>query len=157
MLRLIIPLLATLICLTACAPAVGEDSESQDLQIIASWSGEYPITALDQLPDGQQQNRVGYLGDADTFAAAWQNFMPGEAPPTVDFARHIVVFSRNVDFYNRTNIFKVTLASGVVEILAMETLSARPIEAKAAMAMAVVPRAGIEAVRLDESTTVTVD
>ena len=40
--------------------------------------------------------------------------------------------------------FAATLADGGAEILAMETMSAMPIEDKVAMAMAVVPRAGID-------------
>lgn len=54
-----------------------------------------------------------------------------------------MVFSRNVDFYNSTRIFRVTLRDGVAEVLAMETMSARPLEDKAAMSLAVVPRAGV--------------
>lgn len=146
-----------LFCLVACTPAAVQNSEPRDLSPSATWSGDYPIAALDQLPAGQQQNRVGYIGNADTFAKVWQNFMPEEALPSIDFKKDLVVFSRNVVYYNRTNIFKVTLTSGVVEILAMETMTAMPVEDKAAMAIAVVPRAGVKAIRLDETTTVAVD
>ncbi len=146
-----------LISLAACTPAAVESNEPLDLPIAASWSGDYPVAALDQLPVGQQQNRAGSIGDAATFARVWQNFKPAEAPPAVDFAQNLVVYSRNIDFYNRTNILKVTLTAGVIEVLAMETMSARPIEQLAAMAMAVVPRAGVKALRLDQTTTVPVD
>ena len=54
------------------------------------------------------------------------------------------MYSRNVKFYNRTNIFKVTRNNGVVEILAMETMSAMPIQEKVAMAMALIPSSGVE-------------
>ena len=80
-----------------------------------------------------------------------------EAVPVIDFSQNLVLFSRNVTFYNRTRIAKVTLADGTVDILAMETLSALPVEDKAAMAMAVVPRAGIQAIRLDETRLLTVE
>jgi hypothetical protein len=150
-------LVAGLASLLACAPVVGQSDEPRDLPISASWVGDYPVAALDQLPAGQQQNRVGSFSDAASFAKAWESFRPGEAVPAIDFANNLVIFSRNVDFYNRTNIFKVTLTAGVIEILAMETMSARPIEQQAAMAMAVVPRAGVKAIRLDETTTVPVD
>ena len=83
--------------------------------------------------------------------------MPEAALPSVDFANNLVVFHRNVVYYNRTNIFKVTLTEGVAEVLAMETMSAMPVEDRAAMAMAVIPRAGVKAIRLDETTTVKVD
>ena len=65
----------------------------------------------------------------------------------MDFGRNFIVFSRNVDFYNRTSIFKVTLKDGVIEVLAMETRSALPIEDKASMAMAVIPRDGVRSIQ----------
>jgi hypothetical protein len=49
-----------------------------------------------------------------------------------------------VTFYNRTNIVKVTLKDGIAEIIAIETRSALPIEDKVAMAMVVIPRAGVK-------------
>jgi hypothetical protein len=150
-------LVVGLICLVACTPAAVQSSEPRDLLPSATWSGDYPIAALDQLPLGQQQNLAGYIGDVDTFAKIWQNFMPEVALPAVDFANNLVVFHRNVVYYNRTNIFKVTLTEGVAEVLAMETMSAMPVEDRAAMAMAVIPRAGVKAIRLDETTTVEVD
>lgn len=146
-----------LICLVACTPVAVQSSEPRDLTPSATWSGDYPIAALDQLPLGQQQNQAGYIGDVDTFAKIWQNFMPEAALPAVDFENNLVVFHRNVVYYNRTNIFKVTLTEGVAEVLAMETMSAMPIEDRAAMAIAVIPRAGVKAIRLDETTTVEVD
>ena len=146
-----------LICLVGCTPVAVQSSEPRDLTPSATWSGDYPIAALDQLPPGQQQNRAGYIGDVDTFAKVWQNFMPEAALPAVDFANNLVVFHRNVVYYNRTNIFKVTLTEGVAEVLAMETMSAMPVEDRAAMAMAVIPRAGVKAIRLDETTSVEVD
>ena len=144
-------------CLLACAPVAMQSSEPHDLLPSAKWSGDYPVAGLGLLPDGQQQNRVGYIGDAATFAEVWPSFMPGQPLPTVDFKNDLVVFSRNVVYYNRTNIFKVTLISGVAEILAMETMSAIPVEERVAMAMAVIPRVGVKAIRLDEATTVPVD
>ena len=146
-----------LICLVACTPVAVQSNEPRDLTPSATWSGDYPIAALDQLPPGQQQSRAGYIGDVDTFAKVWQNFMPEAALPAVDFANNLVVFHRNVVYYNRTNIFKVTLTEGVAEVLAMETMSAMPVEDRAAMAMAVIPRAGVKAIRLDETTSVEVD
>ena len=52
-----------------------------------------------------------------------------------------------MDFYNRISIFKITLKDGVIEILAMETMSALPIEDKVAMALAEIPRAGVESIQ----------
>ena len=143
--------------LLACSPVAGKNDGPVSLPISDSWSGDYPVAALGELPAGQQTNRVGYCGDAESFARVWQNFHPKETVPAVDFTSSLVVFSRNVDFYNRTNILKVTLKNGEIEVIAMETMSARPIEEQAAMAMAVIPRYGIRALRLDSATTIPVD
>jgi hypothetical protein len=116
----------------------------KDIPILQNWSGDYPIVHLNRLPEGQQKSRIGYIGDAGILATVWQAFKPGEKTPEVDFSRNFIVFSRNVDFYNRLSIFKITLKDGVIEILAMETRSALPIEDKVAMAIAVIPRAGVE-------------
>ncbi len=132
-------------------------SKPEDLTILESWSGDYPVAALDELPAGQRQNRVGYVGDAAAFARVWQAWMPGEVMPAIDFNSNLVVFSRNVAFYNHTRIFKVTVTAGVVDTLAMETMSALPVEDRVSMAIAVVSRAGIKAIRLDETSTLPVD
>ena len=150
-------LVAAIGCTVACPPTAIQSSAPRDLTPSAAWSGDYPVAALGQLPAGQQQNRVGYIGDAVTFAGVWRQFMPEEELPAVDFDSDLVVFSRNLVYYNRTRIFKVTLTAGVAEILAMETMSAMPIEDRAAMAMAVISRAGIKAIRLDETATLAVD
>jgi hypothetical protein len=56
-----------------------------------------------------------------------------------------------VDFYNRTTIFKVILSGGVADFMAMETMSAIPIEDRLVMALAVVPRDGIEFIRCGDA------
>ena len=118
--------------------------DPKDIPILQKWSGDYPIVHLNRLPQGQQKSRIGYIVDAAIFATVWQAFKPGEKTPEVDFSRNFIVFSRNVDFYNRLSIFKIILKDGVIEILAMETKSALPIEDKVAMAMAAIPRAEVE-------------
>jgi hypothetical protein len=118
-----------------------------EVVIPQSWSGDYPVAELGRLPAGQQQSGVGYLGNAADFESVWAVFKPGEALPAVDFGKQVVVFHRNVDFYNRTRISKVTLRDGVAEVLAMETMSAIPIADKVAMAMAVIPRANMKAIQ----------
>jgi len=127
-----------------CPTAAGFAGEPRDLPLLQSWSGDYPVSQLDRLPESQRRSGVGYLGDAARFADLWQAFKPGEKAPEIDFAKCLVVFSRNLDFYNRTSIFKVILKDGVLEVMAMETRSALPIEDKVAMALAVVPRAGVK-------------
>lgn len=122
-------------------------AEPEELPILQKWSGDYPVDHIDRLPRDLQNSRIGYLVDAAVFAAVWQAFKPGEKTPDVDFSRNFIVFSRNVDFYNRLSIFKITLKDGVIEIFSMETRSALPIEDNVAMALAVIPRAGVESIQ----------
>jgi len=133
--------------MTGCIHAPVANTPPTELVISQSWSGDYPVAELKRLPEGQQQSGVGYLGSAAVFETVWTAFKPGEALPSVDFGKHVVVFHRNVAFYNRARIFKVTLRDGVAEVLAMETLSAIPITDKVAMAMAVIPRADVKFLR----------
>jgi hypothetical protein len=128
----------------SCSTPLWPDEKPRDLPILQRWSGDYPVAQIDRLPEGQRQSRLGYLGDAATFGRVWQGLKPGTAVPAVDFSTHIVVFARNLDFYNQTLISKVVLWHGAAEIVAAETLSARPVADTVAMALALIPRAGIE-------------
>lgn len=133
--------------MAGCSNPPVANTPPTELAISQSWSGDYPVAELKRLPEGQQQSGVGYLASAPAFESVWTAFKPYEALPLVDFGKHVVVFHRNVAFYNRTRIFKVTLRDGVAGVLAMETLSAIPITDKVAMAMAVIPRANVKSVR----------
>jgi len=128
----------------SCSGPLWPDEKPRDLPILQRWSGDYPAAQIDRLPEGQRQTRAGYLGDAETFGRVWQALKPGTFVPVVDFSTHLVVFARNLDFYNRNMISKVVLWHGAAEVVAAETLSARPVEDKFAMALALIPRAGIE-------------
>jgi hypothetical protein len=125
------------------AVAAARADEPREVPILQEWHGDYPVSELRRLPEGQRTTRAGYLSTTEEFASIWQAFKPKESLPDVDFGEHIVVFSRNVDFYNRTGIVKVIVRSGVAEILAMETMSSMPIEEKVGMGLAVIPRAGV--------------
>jgi hypothetical protein len=133
--------------MAGCSNAPVAEAPPAELAIAQSWSGDYPVAELKLLPEGQQQSAAGYLGSAAAFASVWAAFRPGEAVPTVNFRKQMVVFHRNVSFYNRTRIFKVTLREEVAEVLAAETMSAIPITDKVAMALAVIPRAGVKAIQ----------
>jgi hypothetical protein len=136
-------------CLLAdCATSATHETEPKELPLLQNWRGDYPVSQLNRLPEGQRTSRTGYLGDMEKFADVWQAFRPGENLPEVDFSKHLVVFFRNVDFYNRTAILKVILRDGVAEILAMETRSALPIEDKVAMSLAVIPRPGVKFIQV---------
>ena len=133
-----------ILALAGCGAADLEEQVTV-LPIVEQWQRDYPVSELGRFPESQRRFQVGYFGDAATFASVWQAFQPGTPHPKVDFRRYIVLFSRNVDFYNRTSIAKVSLErDGGVELLAMETLSSLPIEDKVAMALAVIPRAGVK-------------
>ncbi len=121
----------------------------KDLSILQAWSGDFPVAELGRLPTDQVKERVGYIADKATFAAVWQAMNPSLALPEVDFTVNIVVFSRNTVFYNHTSIARVVLKNGIVEVLAIETMSSLPIEDKVAMALAVIPRTGVEFIQTD--------
>jgi hypothetical protein len=120
---------------------------SQAVSIKASWQADYPVGGLDRLPAGQREAATGYIGNARAFASVWRAFKPDEAVPHVNFESDLVVFARNVHFYNRTRITKVQMKDGVLEVLAAETMSAAPIEDKVAMALAIIPRRGALAIQ----------
>lgn len=146
-------LLLVVVALVACVSTTPDgkiikESEKEvvdDIKILQNWSGDFPVTKLNVLPEGQERLPAGYIGDAATFKNIWAIFSPTTPAPEVDFDDNMVVFGRNTQYYNRTTIFKVTLTNeGVAEILAMATMSATPIEDKVAMSMAVIPRKGIK-------------
>jgi len=121
-----------------------------NVEILQKWNGDFPVTSLDLLPAGQRESVHGLIGDVKTFVAVWETLFPDQPPPAIDFKENVVIFSRNTDFYNPTSIARAELKDGVLEVLAIETLSSRPIEDKVAMALAVVPRRGIESIRAGE-------
>ena len=118
-----------------------------EIEILQSWQGDYPVAQLGELPEAQRDLRIGYIADAETFENVWKTLKPDESVPEIDFKDHLVLFARNTEFFNRIRIGKVKVTNGVAEVLAMETLSAMPIEDKVAMALAVVPRKGIESIQ----------
>jgi len=142
---LLAPLL--LAVMAGCSSVPAANAPPTELAIVQSWSGDYAVAELKLLPEGQQQSASGYLGSAAAFAPVWAAFKPGEAVPAVDFGKQLVVFHRNVNYYNRTRIIKVTLKEGVADVLAAETMSAIPITDKVAMALAVIPRAGVKSIQ----------
>jgi hypothetical protein len=143
--------LAMFLPVAYAAFSLAADDPPVDLPVSRTWSGDYyPVAQLDRLPEGQRRSRVGYLGDEQAFVPVWKALRQGEDVPDVDFGRNLIVFTRNVNFYNRTSILKVTLKEGVAEILAMETMSALPIEEKVAMALAEIPREGVRFLKAGE-------
>jgi len=142
---LLAPMLLAVIA--GCSSVPEATAPPTELTIAQSWSGDYPVAELKLLPPGQQQLASGYLGGAAAFAPVWATFKPGETLPAVDFGKQVVVFHRNVAYYNRTRIFKVTLKDGVADVLASETMSAIPVTDRVAMAMAVIARSGVTGIQ----------
>jgi acid phosphatase (class A) len=128
--------------------ALAFDSQPLDGEatILQSWQGDYPVAQLNQLPEGQRERGIGYIADDKIFENVWEVFKPGEAAPEIDFKSNLVLFARNTQFFNRIRIGKVDIKEGVAEVLAMETMSAMPIEDKVAMCLAAVPRQGIASI-----------
>jgi len=129
--------------------ALAQHSEPADgeAKILQSWHGDYPVAQLRLLPEDQREKPVGFINDAKTFGSVWKAFRRGEAVPKIDFKINLVLFARNTQFYNRIRIGKVNVANGVAEVLAMETMSAMPIEDKVGMSMVMVPRQGISRIK----------
>jgi putative lipoprotein len=121
-------------------------SNNTEAHILQSWHGDYPVANLNLLPEKQRHRAVGYIKDAKTFESVWKAFKPDEPVPTVDLRKHIVLFTRNTQYYNRISIGKVNVTDGVAELLAMETMSAIPIEDKVAISMVLVSRKGIDSI-----------
>ncbi len=140
-----------------CATTPVPDALFTEIPIIEQWTGEYPVAELNRLPRGQRTTAVGYIGDERTFSGLWKAFRPEEQLPEVHFQENLVIFSRNVDFLNRTSITKIELNEDVAEVSTIETKSAMPIENKVAMAVAVVPREGVQYIQKGkERVTVTI-
>ena len=124
--------------------AIAQESNEQDVPILQDWRGDYPVAELGRFPEGQRRLPLGYLDNELQFSNIWKAFKPTEKVPEVDFNNHLVLFVRNAVFFNRLGIAKVLLKDSVAEILAMETMSAFPIEDRVGMALAVISRAGVK-------------
>ena len=127
--------------LTAAPPRTAEAT------IVQSWHADYPVSQLGRLPVDQRDTAVGVIVTAADVSHFWPAFQPGKPIPAVDFNTHLLLFARNTQFYNRIRIGRVTVTGGVAEVLAMETMSALPIDDRVAMSVVLVPRAGIRAIR----------
>ena len=141
--------ISALLCavLVSALPASPSRAADVDAEILQSWHGDFPTAQLELLPGDQRDLPAGFIDDAASFGAVWQAVNPGQDVPEIDFESNIVLFARNTQFYNRLSIGKVTVSGGVAELLAMETMSALPIEDRAAISLVVVPRKGIEGLK----------
>jgi hypothetical protein len=133
--------------LWSCAATPSPNQTSSNILLLNKWNGDYPVSQLARLPVGQQQSAVGYINDMETFISLWRTFMPNEILPAVDFSKDLVVFTRNVKYYNQQSILTIRLEDSTAVIIVMETMSSSPIEDMVSMAMAVIPRDGVETIK----------
>ncbi len=145
--QLTIAIMASILSVTCSEKQQIPDDSPADVTMLHQWDGDYPVDSLSALPAHVRDLPVGYLADAAMFARIWNIFKPDVNVPEVDFADNIVVYYRNVTYYNRTSIFKLTLQEGILEVLARETMSAIPIDDKVAISMAVIPGKGIYSIK----------
>ena len=151
-----LPTVLTLVLLFGCSHAdtgvVKQPSYFKPIngeaKTLQSWQGDYPVAQINLLSEMQREQAIGFITDAKTFRAVWKAFKPGEAVPEIDFTTYMVLFARNTQFYNRISIGKVSVKDGVAEVLAMETMSAVPIEDRVAMSLVVVASEGINGLRV---------
>ena len=151
-----------LVCIAIIAGCTGFESQGKaeadalaqhmqslngEAKILQSWQGDYPTAQLNLLPNNQRENAVGFIGNIETFKAVWNALKPEEAVPDIDFNTNVVLFVKNTQFYNRIRIGKVNVTNGVADVLAMETMSAMPIEDKVAMSLVVIARQGITGIK----------
>jgi hypothetical protein len=146
--RAALALCITFVCIISLDVNVySAESTRRDIEILNTWSGDYPVDKLELLPDSQDGRTAGCIKDAQTFAAVWKIFKPDVEIPEIDFEHNLVLFIRNTQFYNLIRIGRVLTTSGIAEIIAMETMSAMPIENKVGLSLAVVAREGIKGIR----------
>ncbi len=124
-------------------------AQNQDaLPIFNRWNGDYPRAQLDHFKEGHTQLHGGYLGDEVAFSSFWKNFKPGTAVPQVNFNENLVVFVRGDESYRQMFIAKVALKQNIAEVVAAGNRSGPAPEDSFAMALAVIPRAGVKFVRV---------
>ena len=128
------------------------DAKPKEVAILQQWQGLYPVVLLNQLPEGQREAGTGFVADAKTFATLWKAWKGEEKAPAIDFQKNIVVFTRNVQYLNMIRIGGIMLKGGVVDVVAMETMSAIPIEDKLHMSAAVIAREGVKAIQTGDKT-----
>ena len=118
------------------------------LPILNRWSGDYPIAQLDRLKQGHAQAHGGYIGDEAAFASFWEAFKKGTAVPKVDFGKNLVVFFIGGKSDKQMFIAKENLKDNIAEMVADGNTSGPPPEGSLAMALAVIPKAGVKFVRV---------
>jgi hypothetical protein len=142
LIRLIILLFS--LSLVACSlPLLPTSENNHHVPILAFLSGDFPVAALDSLPNNQREASIGFLETQQQLDLVLGQIDSADSLSyQVDFSTQIVLFVRNTVFYNRLSIGQVTLEGDTLKVTSMQTMSAMPIRSKVAISMVVVPRQG---------------
>ena len=136
--------LAFMLLISACTTASLEVKDGP-VPILETLSGDLPVSVLTLFPQGMQNQPVGYFSNQQQLDTVLQSIQAdGKTLPVVDFSSQIVLFVKNTVFYNRLRIGQVSREDVTLTILAMETMSAMPIEDKVAISLAVIERDGAQ-------------
>jgi hypothetical protein len=141
-------LLLSLLLLPACA---GPQTAPASVPAFSSFHADLAMANQARLPQAYRETKLGFVMNEAEFESFWSALtLPPETPaarPAVDFSRQFVLFIRNTEYYNRIRIGTVRVIDREAEPLAMETLSARPVTDKAAIAFVVLERESVTAIR----------
>ena len=118
------------------------------LPVIERWSGQYPVNELYRMPEEQMINGTGFVNNAATWNKIWHGANQSDAP-AVDFHSEIVCFAHNVVFLNILHVTAGTVDDdGVVDVLAIQTKTARPIDDFVYWSAGTIPIAGLTHLRV---------
>lgn len=117
-----------------------QELAAEDVPVLQSWQGDYPVSSLDLLPKVQRHSHLGYIGELGHFEDIWKVLKPNARMPVVDFKKNIVLFYRNVSFYNKAAMGSVVIKDAGLDVLVRETMTSMPIEDKVFMVLALIPR-----------------
>jgi len=118
------------------------------LPVIERWSGQYPVSELHRMPEEQMINGTGFVNNTAAWNEIWHGANQSDAP-AVDFHVEIVCFAHNVEFLNIVHVTAGTVDDeGVVDVLAMQTKTARPIDDFVYWSAGTIPIAGLTHLRV---------
>lgn len=112
------------------------------------WPVTLAIDALDHLSLSQRDLPIGYVDRNDAWCAIWELAENKQSPPKIDFDHEIVLFIKNTVYLNRLKLTGVHLDDGTLNLEMRNSRSARPIRDKFHAVFFVMPRSGIDSVRL---------
>jgi hypothetical protein len=130
------------------------DSEKKKqgyLPILDRWSGDYPAADLHRLMEREDPSNGGYIGNEAAFVSFWNVFRRSSPVPAIDFDKNMVVFVIGERNWRQMFVAKATLKEGTAEIVADGYKSGFFSEDRVPIALAVIPRAGVQFVRVGKN------